>query len=194
MNAKNASTAKPKTGGAVYRAPIGTTLPTDATSALDNAFEELGYCSEDGITEEQATDSTDTIAWGGDIIDTVNGSKTVTAKLKLMEVLNDKVIKAVYGSENVTGDLDTGLHIEVNTKDVEESSWVIDMILRGGVIMRTVIPDVKISELAEINYKHNEDYGYDLTLKALVSDGKYCDKYMVKPAATSTTETSTTEG
>ena len=33
-NANNVTAGKPKIGGAVYRAPKGTTLPTDATSAL----------------------------------------------------------------------------------------------------------------------------------------------------------------
>ena len=34
----NVTTAKPKIGGAVYSAPLGTALPTDATTELDNAF------------------------------------------------------------------------------------------------------------------------------------------------------------
>ena len=179
MNNKNVSSAKPATGGAVFRAPLGTELPTDATSELNSAFEELGYVSDDGISEEVSTDSTDVVAFGGDVIDTLQNSKTVTIKAKLMEVLNLAVIKATYGDENVTGDLESGIHIVTNTKDVEESSWVFDMILRGGKIMRMVIPDVKVSEIGEIAYKHSEDYGYELTLKALVTDGKYSDKYIV---------------
>ena len=47
MKAKNVTTGKPKTGGAVFRAPLGTALPTDAKTALDEAFKNLGYCSED---------------------------------------------------------------------------------------------------------------------------------------------------
>ena len=36
-DAKNVTAAKPKVGGAIWRAPLGTPLPTDAKTALDNA-------------------------------------------------------------------------------------------------------------------------------------------------------------
>lgn len=48
-DAKNVSTPKPKVGGAIFSAPLGTTLPTDATTALNVAFKGLGYVSEDDI-------------------------------------------------------------------------------------------------------------------------------------------------
>ena len=43
MDAKNVTAAKPKVGGAVWRAPLGTALPTDAKTELDAAFKSLGY-------------------------------------------------------------------------------------------------------------------------------------------------------
>ena len=43
MNATNVTAAKPQVGGAVWRAPLSTPLPTDATTKLDPAFKSLGY-------------------------------------------------------------------------------------------------------------------------------------------------------
>ena len=50
QDARNVTQASLKVGGAVYYAPIGTILPTDATTELDPAFKSLGYISEDGLT------------------------------------------------------------------------------------------------------------------------------------------------
>ena len=54
--------------GAIARAPLGTTLPTDASSALDQRFEELGLIGEDGVSLAQERSTDDSHAWGGSVV------------------------------------------------------------------------------------------------------------------------------
>lgn len=46
-------------GGSVHIAPVGSTLPTSPVAALDAAFADVGYISEDGITLSASVDVTD---------------------------------------------------------------------------------------------------------------------------------------
>ena len=47
--ATNVSTGKPSKSGAIFFAPLGTSLPTSADETKDAAFVALGYVSEDGL-------------------------------------------------------------------------------------------------------------------------------------------------
>ena len=49
--------------GAVYVAPVGTALPTTTAAALNAAFEDCGYVSEDGVTFTPSETVTKIRAW-----------------------------------------------------------------------------------------------------------------------------------
>ena len=184
-NAANVTTGKPKVGGAVHRAPVGSTLPTSASATLDATFKDLGYISEDGVTNANSPESTNIKAWGGDTVMTAQTDKDDTFQLKLIEALNPDVLKTVYGDANVTGTLATGITVNVNSAEQEESAYVVDMILRGGAAKRIVIPRGKVTEIGDIVYKDDDVVGYNLTLKALPdNNGQTHYEYMVAASTT----------
>lgn len=166
-NSQNVSVGKPKIGGAIFRAPLGTTLPTNATDSLNSAFACLGYASDDGLKNNNSSESEDIKAWGGDTVLSVQTSKTDEFTFTLLESLSMDVLKAVYGNNNVTGNLEDGIKVIANSEEQEECSWVIDMVLRGGVKKRIVLPDAKVKNVDEISYVDNEAIGYATTLACL---------------------------
>lgn len=156
---------KPKVGGHIFRAPVGTTLPTDATTALDNAFIDMGYASEDGLTNSNSPESTVINAWGGTPVLTIQESKEDTFQLVFISAENVEVQKMVYGVENVTGtSVSTGLTVQANAKELEEYAYVIETIARGNIAHRIVIPSAKPTEIGEIVYSDTDALGYDVTL------------------------------
>ena len=160
--------AKPRVAGVVYRAPKGTTLPTDADTALGNSFTSLGYLSEDGFTNNYEISSEDIREMGGNIVLTVQTEVSDTFTFKLISALEVEVQKAVYGEDNVSGSLAAGMAVTVAGAEPEESVWVFETIMRDGALKRIVIPDGKISAIGEIAYRRNEAVGYDITLTALL--------------------------
>lgn len=168
MDAKYVTAAKPKKGGAAFRAPLGTVLPTDADVALDKAFKGLGYISTDGVTNANSPTSSKLTAWGGDTVLNNTADRPDDFKFKLIEGLNPEVLKTVYGDENVTGDMETtGLTVKVGNADPEQYVWAFDMVQKGGIAKRIVIPSASLSALEEIKYIDSDAVGYGVTISAV---------------------------
>lgn len=163
MDKSKVAAAKPKISGAIYRAPLGTELPTDAKSSLNEAFKELGYASDDGLTNANSRTTSDIKAWGGSIVASPMTEHKDNLKLKLIEALNEEALKAVFGEKNVTGTLSTGITVKVNANELEPCCWVVDMIL-GDCLHRHVIPNGQVTEVAEIVYKDDTAVGYEITI------------------------------
>lgn len=163
--AANVTVGKPKVGGAIYVAPLGSTLPTDSTTALDAAFKCLGYVSEDGVTNSNSPESDNVKAWGGDTVLVLQTDRPDSFSLTLLEGLNKDVLETIYGSNNVTVDAHGNITVKATADEMTGHAWVFEMIMKGNRAKRTVIPNGTISELGDIVYKDDEAVGYNVTIQ-----------------------------
>lgn len=183
MTTENVTTGKPKVSGAIFRAPSGTTLPTTADAQLDTAFQELGFVSEDGVSNNNSPDTENIKAWGGQVVLVVTTEKPDEWGLTLIEALNPNVLKTVYGDANVTVNDQAGtIAVQATAQQLPTSVYVIDMVMKGGAMKRVVIPAGDLKELGEIVYKDDEAVGYEITLAALPdASGVTHYEYIKKP-------------
>ena len=162
-NKANVTTGKRRTAGGIYWAAPGTSLPTDATTDLASAFKNVGYVSEDGVTNSKSRETLEIKEWGGETVASEVTSQAEAYKWKSIEYLNVDTLKAVYGTENVT-ESQGAIAIKVKAGTYGKGVWVVDTALSGGRLQRIVIPDGAITEIGDIVYVGNDVTAFDITL------------------------------
>lgn len=168
--ASNVTTGKPKSTGGVWVAASGTTLPTDATTALSSTYACLGYISEDGLTMSTDMESDSIIAWGGDTVLTAQTGKTYTFTFTPIEVMNKEVWAAQFGSGNVSENSGK-LTITGDTDEVKACVFVFEIAMSDGGYMRIVVPSGKLSSLGDFSFNNSDPVGAEMEITALPSSG-----------------------
>lgn len=160
--------AKPGVGGAVYVAPLGTSLPTDATTALAGTYKAVGYNTEDGVTRAVDQDTEVVKAWGGDTVLVLENGKTETFQFSMLDAHSVDALKIYNGDTNVSGStLASGISVVSNNKERGAHVYVIDMIESGNTLHRIVIPNGVVTELEDITYVDNAAVAYGVTITAV---------------------------
>ena len=168
MESKNVSPGKPRVNGAIFRAPYGTPVPTDAVSKLDTTFIDLGLVSQDGVTNSNTAAKQKVYAWGGTPVMNSTTEKPDDFTITLIEAINTDVLKTVYGDANVSVSEDgKSISIKATAEDAAPATYVIDMQLGANALKRIVIPKAELSSVAEIVYQDAQPVGYKITLSAL---------------------------
>jgi hypothetical protein len=143
--------------GAVAFADLGTTLPTTALEALGVAWTDVGYVSEDGVTQGLAADQEEIKAWGGDVVRKVQTSHDLTYALKLIET-TEATLTLYYGDPD-----------QITSDELPRRSWILD-VLDGDQVVRICLPDAQITERGDVVYSGSEAVGYEVTLTAYPDD------------------------
>lgn len=183
-NAKNVSFGKPKASGAIFVAPAGTALPSNATSSLNAAFKNLGYVSEDGLVNNIETDTENVNAWGGDLVlsgQTTWGEMFTT---NLIET-NQAVLETLYGAGNVSVDGSGNITLKVNSKTLPNIVVVFELVMTGGRVKRIVLGNAQIVDRSgEISYVDGEPVAYPAVFNAYPdTDGDTHKEYITALAS-----------
>ncbi|WP_250235486.1 hypothetical protein [Bifidobacterium longum] len=159
------SLGKFKVGGYAYWAPAGTTLPTNATTALPAAFKLLGYLSEDGLTIKTDTGTTEVKDANGTTVMKVITSYAESYQFVMLEVLRAEAAKLRYNTDAVNGS-DRKMTIKHQMPSGEVFVLVFEIAMTGDVKDRLVIGNATRAEFGDRQVHAGDVQVYDVTVSA----------------------------
>lgn len=167
---QNVVAGKPLATGGILSGPLGTPLPTDASTAPDAAIAGVGYISDDGVSESMNRETDKIKAWGGDVVKIVQSEHSVTYQYTMIEAARAEVNREVYGEPNVTATVATTTHgnllaIKVTAEQLPHRVRVIE-IKDGDARVRIVLPDSQITEVGDVTYQDAAIIAYPVTVEA----------------------------
>lgn len=146
--------------GGLYHGVAGTPIPTDATTALNIALKELGYLTEDGVTQTIDEDTETIRAWqNGETVRVVQTSHEVTYEFSLLET-SALTLETYYGNHTVDGGAGT---TQIKAGQGKRGRWVLHVI-DGIYKVRIVVPDGQVTERGDIEYVNGNAIMYPLTV------------------------------
>lgn len=153
QNADNVAVA---VTGQMMVAPVGTALPVSATSAINAAFVDLGFLSEDGITETIDETVNDIRAWqGGQVVRKVRVGHDLMYEFTMIEQ-NADTLKAYYGN------FAAGV-VQVKADQGVVQAWILD-IDDGAEDFRVVIPKGQVTARGPVTYVNGGAIAYPVTV------------------------------
>lgn len=173
-NTANVSTTKGVVGGYFFVAPVGTALPTDNTTALNAAFVNVGYISDEGVVHSKSATTTDFHDMNMDTVESASSEITRTMTQKFIEV-NEVALKEAKGQSNVTS-ANSMMTVKDTNDDMPYRSIVQELVLKGGRKWRRVIPNAKVTDWGDETDLSTELAGFELTYTKY-ADSTGCYQY-----------------
>lgn len=151
--------------GVVATAEKGATAPTSATSALDVAYADLGYVSEDGVTESTNQSVEKLRAWQkAKVVRNLITEGESVFKLVLLQTSADTVALYYGGEVEADGSIVVNPLAERPVK-----TFVLDVI-DGDEIIRAYAPEAQVTEVGDLVYQNGAPIGYEVTITCSVVD------------------------
>lgn len=149
--------------GQVYRAPLGSAAPTDATTALAAAYTGLGYVNEDGVTENWDDSVENIIAWQNATVVRSAVTESVGTLAFMLIQTNRAVLEAFHRGSTMTEPSAGNFRIDVKPITAAPATWVLDVV-DGAKHYRLFVPNGEVTERGEVMYANGEPIGYPMTV------------------------------
>lgn len=165
---------------------IDATLPTDASSAIDDAFSEVGAISSDGISEATNQDRTDFFIWQNNTLARrVPGQFTKTFTFSAAET-NLIVLGVQFPGSTVTATSE-GATVQEKPPATDVRNWVLHGIDGDSRALRLVVPRGEVTERGNVVWSGSEVTVYEWTLSCYVDpSGNVAYRYYLDPAMATT--------
>ena len=136
MDATKVTVGSAKATGAIWVAPSGTTLPTDATTALAGTFALLGFTSDAGVTISEDSSKETINAWEGRT-EVYNVVTEYTEAVSFTPIqCNSDVAKLTWGNSAVTVGTGGALTVKHHGEPIDPVVIVIETTPRTGIVKR----------------------------------------------------------
>jgi hypothetical protein len=156
--------------GSVYLAPVGTTGPTDLTTAWGANWQDLGYLSDDGVSLEYSTDVEDINAWQSlSPVRRVLTSVDMTLGFTAIE-LKAATITAYFPDSTITEVTeDTVWRLDIPAAPGPDERAVGLEWVDGTITNRLIIPRAEITDRGAITLGRSSAVGLEMTVSAYAS-------------------------
>lgn len=149
-------------GAAAFVGDVGSTAPTDISTALDAAWEDLGFLSEEGSIVRGVEHETDrfyaTHLAGVVLLKTINRKFRPYCKIMVHELDSD-IVHGLYNGDAAA----TGGTRPMKVPIIQRKAFVLELV-EGSVTRRMVFPDAAVAEVGEIEHSVGTLSGLELTL------------------------------
>lgn len=160
----NSANVRVAVTGAIRVGTAAAQAPVDADAPLGAGWADLGYVSEDGVTETRDRSTNSIKGWqNGDIVREVVTEAKLSYKVVLIETKRETVELYYAGKVDARGGI-----VIVPARTGGRKPYVLDVI-DDDEFIRTYIAEGEITEVGEQVYASGEPIGYEATITAYPS-------------------------
>lgn len=157
--------------GSIRTAPVGTTAPTDTTTAWAAGWVDLGFVTDDGLSLTRDVNKVDKYAWQSlAVIRSIYTSVALTFAFSLSEWNADTVPLAFGGGSWVASGAESKYEFPANPNAVERAFGFEWIDAATGVKNRLIVPRAQATASGDIKLVGTDTAVIPVTLSVLATD------------------------